>query len=394
MSSQGGTAVLTNSTITGSSAVAFGGAFHATNFDAVDGDFSIVHSTIVGNASQTDGGGVATSLPSGVAGHIYNSIIGGNTVSGVPVDFAGTSVNPASSSNIISTAASSGGLLDSVNGNIVGNSGLGVLDLNAVLDQVPGNFGGPGHTFRLTPTSLALNAADANRSAEPGDDLIPDILGGDRPLLNDGRAFPFARSFDGAPDIGAYEDQTLTLTVDTHLDELDLNFEADDLAVREAAFLSNLNPNTDTILFSLPTGETRVLLNEQLVFTRDVVIDGSNRDELGNEGANITLDGQSSTRILLVDGSAGTFTVAISDTNFENGAAADLVGEAPGAGGAIQTRFARVELERSVFRNNRASDSGGALYNDGGELLIVESTLDSNEAGILGGGVANDTGSV
>lgn len=394
ISTQGGTTILMNSTFTDSSAVAFGGAFHATDLDGVDGDFTIVHSTIVGNTSETGGGGIATSLASGTTGHIFNSIIGTNTVAGVPQDFAGTNIDPNSSFNIVSTAAASAGLLNGVNGNIVGNNGLGVLDLNGVLDPVAADFGGPGKTFRLLPGGVAVNAADPNRSAIPGDDLIPDLTDGDDPLLSDSRGLPFTRSFDGAPDMGAYEDQVLTLIVDTTIDELDSDFEEDDLSFREATFFTNANPNTDTILFSLDPNDATIRLDRQVNLFRDVFIDGSNRDDFGAEGDNITIDGQALSRIMLVDATAGPVTVSISDTNFENGNALGVVGEVPESGGAILSRFGRVELQRSVFTDNRANDSGGALYNDRGEFVIVDTTFDSNTAGILGGGLANDTGEV
>jgi hypothetical protein len=125
--------------------------------------------------STISGGGAGTNASYLTA---MNSIIAGNTTD---VD-AGTTVNVASSFNLIGTGGS-GGLSNGVNGNIVGVDPLLTL----------ANNGGPTRTFGLLPGSLAI---DAGNNA-----LIP------AGTTTDQRGPGFARISGSNVDIGAFEYQ-------------------------------------------------------------------------------------------------------------------------------------------------------------------------------------------
>src|SRR5207247_60047 len=66
----------------------------------------------------------------------------------------------------------------------------------------------------------------------------------------DERGPPFVRIAGDRVDIGAYEAQSLSLVVDTTVDEDDGDFGPGELSLREALRLTNANPGADTIRFA------------------------------------------------------------------------------------------------------------------------------------------------
>ena len=90
---------------------------------------------------------------------LFNSIVADNTDGSAPGatldDISGT-VSPNSADNVIDDTATSGGLTNSVNGNVVG--------LPAGLASGLGNNGGSTETIALLPGSPALNAGLATIS--------------------------------------------------------------------------------------------------------------------------------------------------------------------------------------------------------------------------------------
>jgi len=176
----GGTMTVTNSTFTGNSASGSfsGGAIWDGPFNSNPAHLTVTNCTISGNSGM-NGGGIA----GGGMITLNNTIVAGNIVPGttMPSDI---SANVTGSNNLVGTGES-GGLVNGMNGNIVGvdDPKLGPL----------ANNGGPTMTMALLPGSPAIDAG-SNALAVGGDG---------KPLLTDQRGY--ARIISGTVDIGAYE---------------------------------------------------------------------------------------------------------------------------------------------------------------------------------------------
>ena len=176
-----------NSTISGNTATQKGGGIHHGGED-----LTIVNSTIVGNEAATsaspnpdDHGGGINCLNDRVV--LHNTILAGNLRHGAPEEVYGT-LGAACSCNVVGHAESSGGLVDGVNGNIVG-----VADLSWLAPLA--DNGGPTKTHALLPSSPAINAGDNAMGAG---------------LATDQRGQGFDRVCEGTVDIGAIEAQWLS----------------------------------------------------------------------------------------------------------------------------------------------------------------------------------------
>lgn len=156
---------------------------------------TIVNSTISGNSSLDNGGGIYG------GGISLNSVtITGNTASASGGGFAGGAITASKNSIIAGNSASSGpdvsGTLNSQGYNLIGNSSGAtiagdltgnIVDVSAGLDTLADN-GGPTRTHALLPGSPALNAG----SCDPA-------------VTTDQRGF--SRPQGGQCDIGAFENQ-------------------------------------------------------------------------------------------------------------------------------------------------------------------------------------------
>ena len=172
-----GTATLTNVTLTGNSASASGGGVENTS------TATLTNVTLAGNSASASGGGVWNYGKATINNSIVaNSIRGG--------DFGGLVVY--GGNNLIDDAASSDGLTNSVNGNLVG-----VKPLLGVL----GNYGGTTQTVPLLPGSPAIDAGSSV--------LAVDAQG--HPLGADQRGL--SRVVGPTVDIGAFESGGFILTV-------------------------------------------------------------------------------------------------------------------------------------------------------------------------------------
>ncbi|MCA8987578.1 MAG: VCBS repeat-containing protein [Planctomycetaceae bacterium] len=185
-------AFIINSTISGNRSENDGGGIHSRQ-----GLLKIVNSTITGNRS-----GINDTANLYVGGGIYsagfvelkNTIVAGNYHGNPlhldPDEVAGSQQLAATSANnLIGDATFSGGLVDGVNVNIVGAL------THDVLDPVLRDNGGPTLTHALVPNSPAWNR---------GRDLFA-LDENSNPLTTDQRGTGFARIQDGRVDIGAYE---------------------------------------------------------------------------------------------------------------------------------------------------------------------------------------------
>ncbi len=172
-----GAATLTNCTISGNSANLGGGLSNGS-----DGTTTLTNCTVSGNTGTSDFGGIF--LAGTVA--LDNTIVAANTDSagGTASDIGGSGT-VSGSNNLIGTGGS-GGLINGVEGNIVGVASPGLAPL--------GNYGGPTETMALLPGSAAIGAGTAVSG------VTTDQRGASRPT-------------SGAVDIGAFQDQGYTVAV-------------------------------------------------------------------------------------------------------------------------------------------------------------------------------------
>ena len=152
-----GSVFSTNDTFTGNSAENGGGLFDY--FGAV----TSVHDTVAGNSATGDGGGIAIegSGPSG-SWNVLNTIVAGNTSnSGIPSDVENEGGTIIAGQTLIGDANSSGGLMNNVNGNLVGwaTNTIFVTDSNGT--PLLANNGGTTQTIALAPGSPAIGAGGA-----------------------------------------------------------------------------------------------------------------------------------------------------------------------------------------------------------------------------------------
>ncbi len=201
-----GTLEIVNSTISGNSTNGDGGGVWNL------GTMTVTNSTITGNRADADGDGVgsgggifddgSSSLPL-----FNNTLVAGNLLgpegADRPDDTVGV-LDPLSSHNLIGDAATSGGLVHGVNGNIVGNAGAGTIDITTVLDPNLADNGGPTLTHALVRGGPAVNAGDNS--------LAVDAEG--YALAYDQRGEGFAHIVAGTVDMGAFEVQPQAVEID------------------------------------------------------------------------------------------------------------------------------------------------------------------------------------
>ncbi|MCA9026404.1 MAG: hypothetical protein KDA86_14450 [Planctomycetaceae bacterium] len=194
-----GVTTITNSTLSGNTATGIGGGIDN------QGELYMANVTVTGNIADTDdiglsfGGGLSNT---GIA-RLRNTIVAGNMAgmaAPIPSDIGGAVT--ASAYNLIGDAGTAGGLVNAVNGNIVGVMGVGTRPINEILITVLGDNGGPTATHALVPGSLAINRGN--------NALARDVNG--ITLVNDQRGTGFPRIFDDPDpaiidrvDIGAVE---------------------------------------------------------------------------------------------------------------------------------------------------------------------------------------------
>jgi hypothetical protein len=188
-----GSLIVINSTISDNASV-FGGGILKDQ-----GPLILINSTITNNHggfSGTNYSGSGLTLRGGSSAFVYNTIIAGNNNvwDGTQDDIGGGAIDSAIN-NLIGNPAYSGGVTHGVNGNIVGNNGVGIININTVLNTTLANNGGPTQTHALVAGSPARNAG--NNALAINDDSTP--------LTNDQRGTGFPRIVSGTVDIGSFE---------------------------------------------------------------------------------------------------------------------------------------------------------------------------------------------
>ncbi|HEV2394893.1 MAG TPA: MBG domain-containing protein [Verrucomicrobiae bacterium] len=194
----GGTLTVANSTISGNQA-SYGGGINLANAAT----WTAANVTITGNGA-TGAAGSGGGIDAAVTGTLNNSIVAGNSDSGGADDLGGT-IGTASH-DLIGDAGSAGGIGNGVNGNIVGNSGSGTINLTTVLDTTLANNGGPTLTHALVVNSPAIDAGD--NALIPQDYADQNANGNTTEASPDDQRGPgFPRIFSSIVDMGALEFQ-------------------------------------------------------------------------------------------------------------------------------------------------------------------------------------------
>lgn len=212
----GGVVQLTNSTVSGNEANLDGGGIaNAIGYGASNSLMVVSNSTITLNRSDADGdstgtgGGIWTFDGAETTTRLFNSIVAGNVRgaagSETNNDLDNKAVDSGSAFNLIGDPLTSGGLVDGINGNIVGDAGT-LIPLATILDPLLADNGGATFTHALVPGSLAIDAASTALATTPGDDGIPGTSdANESTLAEDQRGLGFPRVNGVSVDIGAYE---------------------------------------------------------------------------------------------------------------------------------------------------------------------------------------------
>jgi hypothetical protein len=165
-----GAMTIANCTISNNSAGNKGGGI------ASNGTLTVTNCTITGNLAGLSSGGIL------VSGNqtLRNTIVAGNFGDGgaTPNDLDLGTVDTASH-NLIGNAATSGGITDGVNGNIVGVGGVGTRNINTILNTTLSDNGGSTKTHALVCGSAAVDAGDNSFTSALDQRGLPRIVEGD-----------------------------------------------------------------------------------------------------------------------------------------------------------------------------------------------------------------------
>jgi hypothetical protein len=336
-----GSATLTDCTISGNSDSRGAGlqVYYAT--------VVVVNCTISGNSAVEYGGSGVQNYSGQVS--LTNTIVAANPGGDIEGTVSGNN-------NLIGTGGS-GGLVDGVDGNIVGVA-------NPVLGPL-GYYGGPTETIALEPGSPAIGAGVA-------------VAG----VTTDQRGFSLA----SPPDIGAFQAQAGPLVVNTTADG-DTS-RPGTLTLREAVNLADVLDDGATIefdptVFAGPSTITLTLGQLDLSNpTGPIKIEGPGSGLLG-------IDGDQLSRIFQIEQGV---QASISGLTLENGSQS--------FGGAILNQRGDLTLTGCLLLNNtappiaykyeRGPGTGGAIDNQDGTLSLVGCTLTGNTANV-GGAIADGT---
>jgi hypothetical protein len=333
---------------------------------SASGDLTVTSSTISGNTpGHFVGGGGGIWVNGAVTVTIEDSIVAGNVTRTrtTPDIRPGTGILTVRYSLIgdnqgTSLAETPVGVPDA-DGNLIGGPIHGVVD--PMLAPMADN-GGPTQTHGLAPGSPAIDAGD--------------------PGFSEGRTFdqrgvPFVRVFGAHVDMGPFERQPVTvppidLIVDTLADEMDTDFSAGDLSLREAVFIANFRVGADTITFdtSLSSG-TIVLTRGELVIFDPLTIDAMGLAD------GLTIDASGKSRILNID-----------DGDDGNDSPVTIRGLTLTGGNEAAIRTAEdLTVTASTISGNTAGFGNGGGICALGNLTVTSSTISGNSAVFIGGGI-------
>ena len=349
---------VTQSTISGNTALAQGIGGGGGGIYNVDGVMEIYNSTVAYNyAPYPTGAGIASYGDYLTQTRLYSTICSGNFRTDVA--YVTGSVNSFASYgyNLVGYGNATGNFFPGGTDQVgVSTPGLGPLTLN----------GGP------TATHPVLGSSPARNRGAVGSGVSADQRGA-----------PFNRDDGDGVDVGAFERQTAAglpdpLIVDTAVDDLDGDYSLGDLSLREAIGLANGSVGFNAIVFD--TGNVFsvpqvIPLNRGQLLIRDSVLVEGPSPEL------VTVDGQGLSRILHIRrGDADPINVTLAGLTLTGG---NSVLE----GGAINTAEALAIVDSRITGNTAFLEGGGIIaYNS---LRVIESTISDNSTYFFGGGLAH-----
>lgn len=332
----GGTSVITNSTISANTARDEGGGIRNAG-----GSVSVVYSTVTGNDASS-GDGIWTE--NGATTTIEASIVVGGTSIGQDIQSAG-GADPYVSAGY----------------NILGTVSPAVTAFNQpgdLVNQVPNlgplvDNGGPTVTHALLPGSPALDHITAATANQPA----VDQTGETRPQ-------------GSGHDAGSLE--AISCVSTTH------------------NVSSQTALNTAIGCFNAASSGSHVInVQQDITYAGPLaVIDNSSAATLSIDGNGRSLDG---------NGLADTSVLSIvgADVLIDNITLTGGTGSPEGGGLRVIGSSADVEVQNSTITNNTAASGGGvANIFSGGTVTIVNSTISGNTATAAGGGIFNDDDTV
>ena len=415
-----GTLILVNDTIVGNTAVGNGGGVFE------DGPSTLIHdTTVTGNASQNDGGGLDVNDAGAGTFTLDNTIVAGNFAG--PMNFTGgmapdifakvTTTAPASSGNFIGiNDGNLTGLTNGASGNQIGSATAPLIALLSPLQ----NNGGP------TPTEISLLGSPVVNTGVAAVVPATDPITG--AILTDQRGSPrFTASKGGnLVNIGAVEFVPVATpngTASFSGQVINVNTVADTQAVtpatspldasnnislRSALEFANDKGGGFTINLTIGGDYRLALVGANLPGSGDntkggafVILPSSGGVTINNtSGAFVDVDGGGLDRVFDINPqntsiATTKITVAISGVTIENGFAQPGDG-AQGSGGGIRDQGnTNLTLNNAVVTGNAATADGGGismenLVSTPWTLTINNSTVTFNRAGDAGGGVESD----
>ena len=320
-----------------------------------------INATLAYNTTTTASSGGGLNAAGGAA-NLFNTIVALNTDSagGNPADDIAGSVT--GSNNLVGTGGS-GGLVNGVNGNMVGvtNPGLG--------SGLASN-GGPTQTIVILPTSPAIGTGQPSVNGQ--------TIGLDQRGALRGTT---------VVDIGAFE-LTSAYLVTTAQDSTVPG------TLRSAFAWANYNTGASTTvpltivfdsshLFATPQTITLGLGTMALTnTTRPIIIDGPG-------AADVTISGNGAAGVLSI---ASGVNVSIVGLTIADGMAA--AGGGINNAGALTLGSATIGNTPVVsgvnFVNNTSPSGSGAAINNTGSLIVTSSSFSGNSGSYYGGAIFND----
>jgi CSLREA domain-containing protein len=372
-----------NSTISGNSASEGGGLYN------YEGLTRIILTTITENEASSDGGGVWSWNDAYTQTDVKGSIIWGNTLDD------GTTANDVAAANSLPDNR-----FNSLGYNLIGEGGTGVdftQEFNFTGDQTgveTANLGGLADNGGSTKTHALLSGSPAINTGTCLDYENATVLTDQRGV---------SRPQGSACDIGAFEEETSTVEVNTLEDHDDGSCDASDCTLREA--IAYAGAGTTITFASDVTGS--ISLVSQIVISTPLAIDGPGASILAVKGlfervfdiqaggtGSVTIrdltirDGRSETSgagVLIQSG-----TVLLEDVVVSNNSLTTSVPSISGGGIAILGTSA-LTIRRSSISYNSTSYHGAGIFVAAGSALTVEnSTISYNEASGYGGGLYSD----
>ncbi len=355
-----GTAMLANVTIANNSATGYGGGIYNP------GLLHMNSVTVAGNSGKDFGGGLFNYY--GGTAVVADSIIAGNTLSGL-------NVGPDAYGTIAAQAPNLVGIADGATGWLYNDlTGTTAHPLNAMLEPL-GNYGGPTQTMPPLPGSPAIEAGTLKW-------ILPT-------QKTDQRGLP--RTANGAVDIGAVE--LATFVVNTTDDTLDSPVLASHMTFRDAVSLADQTSVPTTITF-----DNKAFGSPQALILNGASLDLSQNTALIGPSGGITINGNAQSNGIIVNGRASISSLIItnnSNRGITNHGTLFLTNVAltNNTGGGLDNSGTATATDVTVSGNSLNGYGGGGIYSTG-TLTFINSTIANNSSTGYGGGILNYGGTL